>query len=230
MPRYQHPLPLLLISSVFVLGISSAALAGETPSSFRSISEAQTQQLGKLHQRAEEYILTNNFKAAIRMYDEIVLLEPDDETAYTGLGQCYLVLGDFDRAKNAYLNALHINPNNEVAYLGLQKIEDPDTLTRTEEIREPVKPAEPNPQETPILSREEIIQTALKNAGLYTGPIDGRIGPATRKAVSDFQARHEIKVDGKVGPQTMALLQPYLHPESFDQSRRQESADKKFSA
>jgi murein L,D-transpeptidase YcbB/YkuD len=56
------------------------------------------------------------------------------------------------------------------------------------------------------------IQTALKNAGLYLGEIDGKIGPQTRRAVEDFQKAHNLKVDGKVGPQTWAALSPYLNP------------------
>ena len=60
------------------------------------------------------------------------------------------------------------------------------------------------------LSRDQQIQTALKNAGLYTGKIDGKLGPASRKAVETFQATNGLKVDGKVGPKTWATLEPYL--------------------
>jgi lysozyme family protein len=31
------------------------------------------------------------------------------------------------------------------------------------------------------------VQKALKNAGYYTGPVDGRIGKKTRRAIKDFQ-------------------------------------------
>ena len=66
----------------------------------------------------------------------------------------------------------------------------------------------PNPNAT--LSHNQEIQTALKNAGLYQGNIDGKIGPATRKAIETFQANNSLKADGKVGPKTWALLEPYL--------------------
>lgn len=60
------------------------------------------------------------------------------------------------------------------------------------------------------LSREQQIQTALKVAGLYQGNIDGKLGPASKRAIQEFQTAHSLKVDGKVGPQTWAALEPYL--------------------
>lgn len=57
------------------------------------------------------------------------------------------------------------------------------------------------------------IQTALKNAGFYTGIIDGKKGPLTKKAVEDFQRTNGLDADGKVGPKTWAVLSKYLNPE-----------------
>jgi len=56
------------------------------------------------------------------------------------------------------------------------------------------------------------IQTALKNAGYYTGEIDGKIGPLTRMATEDFQKANGLEVDGKVGPKTWSILSVYLNP------------------
>lgn len=61
------------------------------------------------------------------------------------------------------------------------------------------------------LTQEQKIQTALKNAGLYTGSIDGKIGPASRRAIQTFQTNNGLKADGKVGPKTWAALEPYLN-------------------
>lgn len=57
------------------------------------------------------------------------------------------------------------------------------------------------------------IQTALKNAGFYTGMVDGKKGPLTKKAVEDFQRTNGLDADGKVGPKTWAVLSKYLNPE-----------------
>ena len=64
---------------------------------------------------------------------------------------------------------------------------------------------------TEMLNHEQHIQTALKNAGFYTGKIDGKIGPGTKKAIEAFQQSKSLKVDGKVGPKTWAALEPYLN-------------------
>jgi peptidoglycan hydrolase-like protein with peptidoglycan-binding domain len=61
------------------------------------------------------------------------------------------------------------------------------------------------------LTREQQIQQALKNAGLYNGNIDGKIGPASKKAIEAFQKQNGLKVDGKVGPKTWMALEHYLN-------------------
>ena len=60
------------------------------------------------------------------------------------------------------------------------------------------------------MTHEQKIQTALKNAGLYSGNIDGKIGPASRKAIEEFQKANGLKADGKVGPKTWVILETYL--------------------
>ena len=89
-------------------------------------------------------------------------------------------------------------------------------------------PAEPMSQQIPVEARTESpmpaiamspagiernkqIQAALKNASLYFGEIDGKMGPLTRKAVEEFQKMKGLKVDGKVGPITWGELQKYLN-------------------
>ena len=57
----------------------------------------------------------------------------------------------------------------------------------------------------------ERIQEALKNAGLYTGTIDGKMGPKTQKAIEDFQSQNGLAVDGKIGPKTWAKLSSHLY-------------------
>lgn len=56
------------------------------------------------------------------------------------------------------------------------------------------------------------IQTALKNAGFYTGVIDGKIGPVSKKAIIEFQKANNLVADGKVGPKTWSVLSSHLNP------------------
>jgi peptidoglycan hydrolase-like protein with peptidoglycan-binding domain len=50
------------------------------------------------------------------------------------------------------------------------------------------------------------LQSALKKAGFYEGPIDGGFGAQTKSAVIKFQQSKKKMSDGVVGPQTWALL------------------------
>jgi outer membrane murein-binding lipoprotein Lpp len=59
------------------------------------------------------------------------------------------------------------------------------------------------------LSMKEV-QTALKNSGLYKGPIDGKIGTKAREAIKQFQKANDLKTDGMVGKRTANKLSIYL--------------------
>ena len=67
--------------------------------------------------------------------------------------------------------------------------------------------------EAAITMTNEEVQAALRNAGLYTGAIDGKVGPNTDKAIRDFQAANGLKADGVVGAKTKSLLAKYLTQE-----------------
>jgi peptidoglycan hydrolase-like protein with peptidoglycan-binding domain len=54
------------------------------------------------------------------------------------------------------------------------------------------------------------IQRALKSAGFYQGPIDGKIGSKTKEAIIKFQKANGLKADGIVGKRTSAELNKYL--------------------
>ena len=56
----------------------------------------------------------------------------------------------------------------------------------------------------------EKIQMALKAAGVYTGPLDGKIGPGTKAAIVEFQKSHGLKADGILGRRTWEELKAYL--------------------
>lgn len=227
-------LPCFAFLFLLAFNPDSVVRAEEEPSkTFIHSNPENVSRIEVLHEKAESLILENKFREALRVYSDILLIEPDDETAYSNTGHIYMILGDFPRAKEAFQNTLHINPENEVALTGLQKIADPDfplgippspeiqTQTQTEA---PIQAQAQEVTDTPplklkppivveplkILSQEQKIQTALRGAGLYTGPIDGKLGPLSRKAVETFQSSRGLKMDGKVGPKTWTALEPYL--------------------
>jgi peptidoglycan hydrolase-like protein with peptidoglycan-binding domain len=51
-----------------------------------------------------------------------------------------------------------------------------------------------------------VLQLRLRRDGYSPGPIDGRYGPLTERAVRRFQARHALRVDGIAGPLTFGEL------------------------
>ncbi len=75
----------------------------------------------------------------------------------------------------------------------------------------PAKELMPLPPQGPYKPTDIEIQTALKNAGFYSGSIDGKIGPKSKKAIEDFQSANGLKADGKVGAKTWEALGKYLN-------------------
>jgi peptidoglycan hydrolase-like protein with peptidoglycan-binding domain len=58
----------------------------------------------------------------------------------------------------------------------------------------------------PAATEVRALQRHLARAGDSPGPIDGRYGPLTERAVTRFQAAHGLRVDGIAGPRTLADL------------------------
>ena len=74
----------------------------------------------------------------------------------------------------------------------------------------PAKELMPLPPQGPYKPTGIEIQTALKNAGFYTGNVDGKLGPKSKKAIEAFQSANGLKADGKVGAKTWELLSKHL--------------------
>ena len=105
-----------LLIAAFLLLSPALLLAAEPPIAT----------LEKMHRRAQECFLLSDFETALSVYSEILLLEPDDDTAYAGMGQIYLIRGQLKKAYDVFKNALHIDPENEIAIAGIKAILDPD--------------------------------------------------------------------------------------------------------
>jgi peptidoglycan hydrolase-like protein with peptidoglycan-binding domain len=80
------------------------------------------------------------------------------------------------------------------------------------------------PPSGPFKPTTKEIQTALKNAGYYTGSVDGKVGPKTKKAIEEFQKANGLKVDGKVGPKTWAILSKQSSPAASATSTSKEKS------
>lgn len=92
---------------------------------------------------------------------------------------------------------------------GSAGIKTPAAATGTDAADRPVN-AEKDERIIRVAVTPEDVQLALKNAGYYTGNIDGKIGAQTKKAIAQFQKEHGLKDDGIVGEKTWSQLQGYL--------------------
>ena len=71
----------------------------------------------------------------------------------------------------------------------------------------PIASSSPVKDYYPTLDEIIYAQKKLKNAGLYSGSIDGIVGRNTRKALKIFQSEQGIGPSGKLDPATIRLLQ-----------------------
>ncbi|MFH0790405.1 MAG: peptidoglycan-binding domain-containing protein, partial [Candidatus Omnitrophota bacterium] len=80
-----------------------------------------------------------------------------------------------------------------------------ESLSSAEEAKTAIERAsavEKNIPEAKFRPSVKQIQTALKNAGLNPGKIDGKMGKQTRDAIRAFQKANNLGIDGKVGRKT----------------------------
>jgi peptidoglycan hydrolase-like protein with peptidoglycan-binding domain len=57
-----------------------------------------------------------------------------------------------------------------------------------------------------VMTDTRAAQEALRAQGISPGPIDGRMGPRTRAAISDYQRRENLPVTGTLDDATMSKL------------------------
>ncbi len=62
--------------------------------------------------KAEAFFRMANYDKAAKECEQVLMIEEDNELAWTRLGSSYYALGDLQRAKQAFLKVLAINPNN----------------------------------------------------------------------------------------------------------------------
>jgi hypothetical protein len=102
-----------------------------------------------------------------------------------------------------------IVPTQEMAEIQPVEVEEV-VIVESPAAQIPAQAPTPIPMPQDIQTKNKQIQAALKNAGFYTGAIDGIVGPKTKAAIEEFQKAKGLKADGKVGPKTWAELSKYI--------------------
>ena len=118
----------------------------------------------------------------------------------------------------AYLDAF---PNGVYAPLARNRIA---TMNPPPPAAPPAPPAAREPGPSPVALKAEIgtmeteqtlnlapgdrieLQQRLQALGLYSGPIDGNLGPTLRAAIGTWQKQHELATTGWLGPLQLAAL------------------------
>ena len=65
-----------------------------------------------MHETALDFVARDKLSDAARLYEEMVLTDPNDDEAYLLMGHCYLLSGEYAKAEVAFHNAAHIDSAN----------------------------------------------------------------------------------------------------------------------
>jgi len=117
------------------------------------------------------------------------------------------------QAKDAEIVDLQYQVKDLSSKIDTSKPAEPDQVSQASTAQAgPVKLPEvsDNSQIIRVKVSPEKIQRTLKSAGVYTGPVDGKIGPGTKAAIIEFQKSHGLKADGVLGKKTWEELKTYL--------------------
>lgn len=70
-----------------------------------------------MHERALELVGQDRLREAVKIYEDIVLMDPSDDQAYMIMGHTYMLLGDFNRSARAFENGIEIDHQNASSIL-----------------------------------------------------------------------------------------------------------------
>ena len=117
------------------------------------------------------------------------------------------------QAKDAQIVDLQYQVKDLSSKIEVSKPAEPDQVSQGAAAQvEPVKilATSDSSQIIRVKASLDKIQRALKSAGVYTGPVDGKMGPGTKTAIIEFQKSHGLKADGVLGKKTWEELKAYL--------------------
>jgi peptidoglycan hydrolase-like protein with peptidoglycan-binding domain len=72
-----------------------------------------------------------------------------------------------------------------------------------------------NYSNTPNTDQVSKAQEVLKNDGIYSGPVDGRMSQDTRDSIRSFQQSHQLNVTGTINDETARELGLHESPSDF---------------
>ncbi len=103
--------------AITILGIATL-LAGVTPAGYaqpKQILLAQSQTYD-LSQQGEDLLKNGDYQGAVKVYSQVLQLDPKDNHAYVNRGRARFELGDKRGAVDDFSEAVQLNPNDAEAY------------------------------------------------------------------------------------------------------------------
>lgn len=76
------------------------------------IDHDKAESLGLMHSNALDYVTQKKYPEALQIYNEIILLDPEDDQAYIIMGHIHMMMNNFEKAQASFKNAAHIDPDN----------------------------------------------------------------------------------------------------------------------
>ena len=76
----------------------------------------------KIKDANESRFSQKNYENAIKIYNEVLQLNPNSDKAYWGIGECYRELKDYENSIKNFAKAIQLNPKEESYYYDLEKI------------------------------------------------------------------------------------------------------------
>lgn len=110
--RLQHSLAQCIQAEEMLKVLISRNIDRLRAEALPSAPEAQRDRLYAMHEKALRSVEHGDPDAAARTYEDIILLNPDDDEAYLIMGHVYLMSGNYEKAEFAFHNAVNIDPRN----------------------------------------------------------------------------------------------------------------------
>lgn len=110
--RLEHSLAQQMQAEEMLKGLIARKLAEirsdalpQTPASGRDLAY-------KLHSQALAEVEAGRLDEAVKLYQEVILNNPNDDEAYLIMGHCELMLGHYEKAELAFHSSISIDPQN----------------------------------------------------------------------------------------------------------------------
>lgn len=87
------------------------------------------EEFAALHERALAFVGEGRLAEAAKLYEEIVIKNPEDDEAYLIMGHVYLMSGQYAKAEDAFRNSVHIDPRNQdeiIPFYEKRVVKDPN--------------------------------------------------------------------------------------------------------